>query len=124
MEFKNYGKLVPVALIALMAASTWKLYSEASEQNNTYQQALSEARAYAKDGIVTDALSSYSAALSQYPTVEIYLEAGRMLMDHGMETEGVDWAENVAELYPDDIDANEFLMQCYYDTEDIRTVLH
>lgn len=120
MEFKNYGKLVPVALIALMAASTWKLYSEASEQNNTYQQTLSEARAYAKDGIVTDALSSYSAALSQYPTVEIYLEAGRMLMDHGMETEGVDWAENVAELYPDDIDANEFLMQCYYDTEDYQ----
>lgn len=61
---KNYRKIIPLALVVLMALACYSLVSNAVKENSDYNHYLSEARKYAELDITKYAIENYNKALS------------------------------------------------------------
>lgn len=115
---KKYKNLVPLLLIVLMVVSSYMLVTEANQKAEQYKNYLAEARSYAEQGIVVDAVSAYNNVLELNNSLDICLEVGVMFKENNLSGDLVSWAEYIVDLYPQNIVAYEFLLNTYYEQED------
>lgn len=110
---KNYRGITPIALVVLMALSIYNMFSSYQSQNAQYKKYLKQAREYAGDGIMTDALFMYNNALEMRESLELRLETGQMLVTLGEQSEATAWAKRMVEKYKNESKAYDFLLDCY-----------
>lgn len=115
---KGYAKFFPLILVVLFVASIYSIASEGQKIQDNYNQLLEDARGYAKDGILVDALGSYNDALQINDSLPVRIEAGEMLLDLGERNTAINWAKDIALQYPYEPKAYEFLLTIYYKSED------
>jgi tetratricopeptide (TPR) repeat protein len=114
---KNYSKIVPIVLIFLFVAGVYNIYNSNSKVDKEYAGYLNEARKYAESGIVVDAVDNYLKALELKDGFDVRLEVGEVLIENDQFDEAVKWGEDLAEGYPHNAKAYEYIMKLYYDNE-------
>lgn len=87
-------KLTPVLLLVFYALAALYMFRERLSVQGTYNVLLEQARAYAQDGILVEAMDSYESALAIRPSVELELEAGQLLLDSGEYHDARNWYED------------------------------
>jgi hypothetical protein len=111
---KNYRKLIPLLLVLLFIASGYSLYSDRAATNQEYDGYIKQARQFSKSGIVVDASENYANALAIRDTLALRIEAGAMLVSNEEMEDAVKWGEDIAEAYPNEPGAYEFLLTLFY----------
>lgn len=111
---KNYKNIVPIALIAFMIISVYMMIQEKNELQQEYNGYLAAARKYAKEGIITDAVTNYELALEMDDSIELFLEIGQMFVDNGLENDVVSWGEKMMETFPKDVRAYEYALKAEF----------
>lgn len=71
---KNYRKLVPIAVVVVMALSWYMLISNKLSVDREYNKYLTEARNYADINVTKYAVENYSKAISVKSSVDLYEE--------------------------------------------------
>lgn len=97
---RNNKKIMPVFLVFILCASVFYAVSNRQDVYTKYSTALDNARNYAQKGVYLDAITEYKTALSQSPSVEIYYEAGMVLLDSGDVYSGRSWYKSMLTQYP------------------------
>ena len=119
---KNYGKLMPLAMIAFLALSYYVIISNTAEVNKEYDNYLNEAREYAKTGITVNAVASYQQALKINPTADIYVEvADYYKSQKGEDRALLEWCEDFYNKYPTEPKAYDCLLSVYKDQNDYES---
>lgn len=116
---KGYKFLIPIFLIAFYGLSIYVLYSGREEVQAEYDSYLSAAREKREEGITTDAEENYMAALGVIDSVELQIEIGEFYREQGANMKALRWAEDILEVYKEDVKAYEFMFDIYYDNNDI-----
>lgn len=110
---KTVMKMLPLLMIVLMVASSYKIISTATEKSKLYNGHLEAARTFASKGIIVDAVKEYDEALNMYKSKEVCLEIGKMYNDNEMGGDAVSWGEKMMEMYPDEPFAYEYTLNSY-----------
>ena len=98
---KKYQVLMPVVLPLALVFSVLFMVKNRMEALQNYRGHLQAAQEYAANGILSDALASYEAALELNPSLETYLAVGELFMDNGQYYNAEDWYEDeLLERYP------------------------
>ena len=118
---KKYRAIIPVILIAALAASWYVLISDAGKQEELYQSHLSVARRYAQDGLTRKAIENYEAALQIRATPEIYGEIIDYYKQQKNTREYLVWCEQYMETYPKNPEAYEGMLEVYYEEQDYES---
>lgn len=118
---KKYKNLVPIVLIALMVLSTYSLISNVAKDRKEFKLYLERARGFAKQGIVVDALASYGNALEVKEDFDVYLEVCDMFVENNQLNEGIIWAEEMVDKYPEEAKGYEKLLELYLEQEDYNS---
>lgn len=110
---KTIMKMLPLLMIVLMVASSYKIISTATEKSKLYNGHLEAARNFASKGIIVDAVKEYGEALDMYKSKDVCLEIGKMYNDNEMGGDAVSWGEKMMEMYPDEPFAYEYTLNSY-----------
>ncbi len=118
---KNIKTLAPIVLAVLVALSFYKLYSDRSAVKAEYTSYVTEARKYAEQGIIVDAIDNYSKALQMNDTLELSLEVGKFYVDMKDIVSAIGWGEMLIEKYPKEPAAYDFLVDIYLKNNDYNS---
>lgn len=122
MVMKNYGKLMPVVMVVLLALSYYVIVSNKAEVNNEYENYLNEAREYAKTGITVNAVASYQQALKIKPTADVYVEVAEYYKSQKDEERNLlEWCQDFYNKYPTEPKAYDCLLSVYKDQSDYKS---
>lgn len=99
---KNYRKLVPIVLIALLILSWYKLLSEKAATETEYEGYLQEARKYTEQGITKYAIENYNKALAMNDDIDIYVEIAEYYKSQDKLDECLSWGERAMVSFPTD----------------------
>lgn len=97
---KNYKKLVPIVLIAVLLLSWYKLLSTKLDGAQEYNEYLKTAREYAEDGVTKYAIEYYNLALSVNENIDLYIEVAEYYKGQEKTEEYLAWAEQAMAIYP------------------------
>ncbi|MDR0501350.1 MAG: WG repeat-containing protein [Coriobacteriales bacterium] len=114
---KGYAKFAPLALVLLFVVAIYSVVNTEMQTVKNYEQALLDARKYAADGIVVDAIKSYEAALAINESLPIRVEAGETLFLIGSRSAATFWAKDLIKRYPLNPESYEFTLKLYYETK-------
>lgn len=116
---KNYRKIIPLALVVLMALACYSLVSNAVKQNSDYNHYLSEARKYAELDITKYAIENYNKALSINPTPDVYVEVAEYYeRQENSDTKLLNWCEDFFEKYPTNSKSYDCILKAYMKQKD------
>lgn len=110
---KNYGKLVPIVLIFLLALSFYKLYDNSAKVNQKYSNNLAIARDYAENHVTKMAINYYRLALADNKTSEVYAEVADYYKNEGEIRAWINWCEEYINEFPTDVNAYERMLEAY-----------
>lgn len=110
---KGYSKLVPIVLCVFVVLSCYMLYDAKMSVLNEYNGYVEEARKFAKQGIVVDALESYIKATEVNDNIDINVEIGEMYLNVGDSSSAIEWGEEMVSKFPKESKAYEFLLEIY-----------
>lgn len=117
---KKYKNIFPLVLIFLMLISTYLMVSNSAQEAGEYNDCLKNAREYAKQGIIVDALEFYDNALKMNNSLDVCVEKGKLYLDNNMMSEAIEWGEDIVNKYPKEPDAYDYLLTSYYTSEDYK----
>lgn len=110
---------MPVVLPLALAGSFLFLVKSRMETRAEYNGYMKAAAEYAQNGVLTDAVANYQAAIRISPTPEGYLAVGQLYLDNQQYREAEKWYTNeLLELYPDDARSYEFGLRTALAQED------
>lgn len=116
---KNYRKIIPLALVVLMALACYSLVSNAVKENSDYNHYLSEARKYAELDITKYAIENYNKALSINPTPDVYVEVAEYYeRQENLDTKLLNWCEDFFEKYPTNSKSYDCILKAYMKQKD------
>lgn len=116
---KNYRKIIPLALVVLMALACYSLVSNAVKENSDYNHYLSEARKYAELDITKYAIENYNKALSINPTPDVYVEVAEYYeRQENSDTKLSNWCEDFFEKYPTNSKSYDCILKAYMKQKD------
>lgn len=115
---KNYKFLVPIILVVMFVGSIYMLYDLKSTELNKYNEALSAARDYREKDIQIDAEDYYMQALSQKPSIDLYVEIGEFYWETEQVKKATNWGATITKTYPEEVAGYEFLMGIYDQKQD------
>lgn len=116
---KNYRKILPIAMIFIMALSCYTLVSDSIKKEVQYDQYISEARRFADLNVTKYAIENYNNALALKSTPEIYAEVAQYYKNQeNKETELTAWCERFVEEYPTEPLAYDCLLETYISQKD------
>lgn len=116
---KNYRKIIPLALVVLMALACYSLVSNAVKENSDYNHYLSEARKYAELDITKYAIENYNKALSINPTPDVYVEVAEYYeRQENSDTKLLNWCEDFFEKYPTNSKSYDCILKAYMKQKD------
>lgn len=116
---KNYRKIIPLALVVLMALACYSLVSNAVKENSGYNHYLSEARKYAELDITKYAIENYNKALSINPTPDVYVEVAEYYeRQENSDTKLLNWCEDFFEKYPTNSKSYDCILKAYMKQKD------
>lgn len=116
---KNYRKIIPLALVILMALACYSLVSNAVKENSDYNHYLSEARKYAELDITKYAIENYNKALSINPTPDVYVEVAEYYeRQENSDTKLLNWCEDFFEKYPTNSKSYDCILKAYMKQKD------
>lgn len=116
---KNYRKIIPLALVVLMALACYSLVSNAVKENSDYNHYLSEARKYAELDITKYAIENYNKALTINPTPDIYVEVAEYYeRQENSDTKLLNWCEDFFEKYPTNSKSYDCILKAYMKQKD------
>lgn len=115
---KNYRNLVPIVLVFLMAISTYMLVNDAKKQETEYLSHLETAREKREEKLLSDAITSYSAAIEMRPSLELYEEVADTLLELGTPKQQEEWGEQMVADYPTASQGYEYLISLYLADEE------
>lgn len=116
---KNYRKIIPLALVVLMALACYSLVSNAVKGNSDYNHYLSEARKYAELDITKYAIENYNKALTINPTPDIYVEVAEYYeRQENSDTKLLNWCEDFFEKYPTNSKSYDCILKAYMKQKD------
>lgn len=116
---KNYRKIIPLALVVLMALACYSLVSNAVKENSDYNHYLSEARKYAELDITKYAIENYNKALSINPTPDVYVEVAEYYeRQENSDTKLLNWCEDFFEKYPTNSRSYDCILKAYMKQKD------
>ncbi len=98
---KSYKKILPVFLVFAFFASVYYSVNGKIETATAYQETVTQARDYAEKELISDAIESYTTAISLKPSLELCLEAGQLYIDNEDYSNAKKWFSNqLLENYP------------------------
>lgn len=116
---KNYRKIIPLALVVLMALACYSLVSNAVKENSDYNHYLSEARKYAELDITKYAIENYNKALTINPTPDVYVEVAEYYeRQENSDTEFLNWCEDFFAKYPANSKSYDCILKAYMKQKD------
>ncbi len=116
---KNYRKIIPLALVVLMALACYSLVSNAFKENSDYNHYLSEARKYAELDITKYAIENYNKALTINPTPDVYVEVAEYYeRQENSDTKLLNWCEDFFEKYPTNSKSYDCILKAYMKQKD------
>lgn len=116
---KNYRKIIPLALVVLMALACYSLVSNAVKESSDYNHYLSEARKYAELDITKYAIENYNKALSINPTPDVYVEVAEYYeRQENSDTKLLNWCEDFFEKYPTNSKSYDCILKAYMKQKD------
>lgn len=118
---KTYRRLVPIALVALMAASWYTLISDRNEVAAAYDDYLAQARKYAESGSTKYAIENYTKALAVNDDPDVYVEVANYYKNHSTASTYESWCEDFFESYPTEPKAFDCLLDAYLIQEDYES---
>lgn len=119
---KNYGKLMPLAMIVLLGLSYYTIVSNTVEENNEYNNYLKEAREYAKTGITVNAVENYQQALKIKDSADIYVEVADYYKSQQNEERALlEWCQDFYNKYPTEPKAYDCLLSVYREQNDYES---
>lgn len=105
----KYKVILPVALPAVLVLSVLYMVQGRLETRATYNNYLQAAQEYEKNGVVTDAVAAYEAALALNPNLDACLAVGEIYLSQGDLGAAQDWyEERLLADYPTDVRTYEF----------------
>lgn len=110
---KKYRALLPIVMIVLLLASWYMLFSEVAKKQAIYDQYLTTARDFAKDGITKYAIANYNLAMEVKESPDLYKEVADYYMEQEEYSDYLDWCEDFLEAYPKEASAYEYLIKGY-----------
>lgn len=117
---KGYRYLVPVALIVFMALSWYQLITSVQTEQKEYDNMLHNARSFAEQGIMVEAVSNYQNALSIKESMELYQEISDFYQKYGNQDEQISWDLSFSEKYPESAEAYLPLLKDYYNQKNYK----
>lgn len=100
---KKIKLLLPVWLLLLYFGSIFYMVQTRTEKRDQYQELVSQAREYASNEVVTDAVATYEQALKVHPNLQLCLETGEMLLEQEDYADANKWYTNhLYANYPDE----------------------
>lgn len=115
---KNYKFLVPIVLVALFFGSIYMLYDMKANELNKFNTTLAAARDSREKDIQIDAENYYKDALTQKPSMELYLEIGDFFLETKQMKKAVELGTTITTEYPKDAKGYEFLLGIYEQQQD------
>lgn len=95
-------RLTPFLLLFFYVTAALYLFRERAGTQAAYNALVKQARSYARDGILVDAMKTYRSALEIRPSLELELEAGQAFLDSGEYYDARNWYEDELLIkYPD-----------------------
>lgn len=118
---KKYQVIMPLALPLALVISVGYMVQQRTNINNQYQAYMQAAAGYEKNGVMTDAVSNYEAALALRPTLEGYLAIGTLYLNQQEYTEAQRWyRDELLERYPEEQQTYAFGIQAMLGEENVR----
>lgn len=117
---KNYKYLIPAALVVLMGASVYTMFSNATKKEEEYNGYLKKAREDAKLEVVEESIENYGKALVMKDDIDLRIEAGNVYVQNGWTSEAVYWGEQMIEDFPKEAKAYTFLLEQYIQEKDYK----
>lgn len=118
---KNYRKLVPIVLIALLILSWYKLLSDKIAISSEYDTYIQQARKYAEQGITKYAMENYNLALAMNDNIELYVEIAEYYKGQGKFEEFLAWGEQAMGAFPTDARGYDIALEANYLRKDYES---
>lgn len=100
---RSYKKIMPVILAFALIGSVIYSFQNRAERRQQYDSTLAQARLYAEKGIEKDSLEQYQAALALEPSLQVYLEAGEVYLNHQDRRGALSWyKDTLLSNYPEE----------------------
>jgi hypothetical protein len=110
---------VPIVLAALFVVSVYMTFDSNGKIEKEYDDALAAARLYVEQGIVVDAVESYAKAMGIRDSFELQMEVAAFYKSAGELDMAVNWGNAMLGTYPDRPEVYAYLLDIYFDAEDI-----
>lgn len=117
---KGYKTIVPIALVVCMVLSFYMLLDARVTKVKEYNTYLSEARNFAEQGIVVDAIENYKKALAIKDTVDVNVEIGNFYVKMNDVSGAIGWGERMIDTFEKSPEAYEFLLKRYRENNDFN----
>lgn len=118
---KKYQVIMPLALPLALAASVFYLVQQRTNINDQYQAYMQAAADFQQNGVMTDAVANYQAALAIRPTLEGYLAIGTLYLNQQDYTAAQRWYRNeLLERYPEEQQTYAFGIQAMLGMDNVR----
>ena len=114
---KNYKYMVPVLLVAGMAAGWYNMIDSVKGDQKKHAEYIRQADDYLKNDIIVDALEKYNQALEIEDTLGVRLKIEKVYLESGQEDEAEKYAETIMQKYHGDSQIYECMMEYYIKNE-------
>lgn len=114
---KNYKYVVPVLLVAGMAAGWYNMIDSVQGDQKKHAEYIRQADDYLKRDIIVDALEKYNQALEIEDTLAVRMKIEKVYLESGQEDEAETYAETIMQKYHGDSQIYECMMEYYIQNE-------
>ena len=115
---KNYKLLVPLVLVVLFLLSVYMTYDTNGTTERLYDGYMQEARSFAAQGIVVDALKNYTNAMEIRDSFPLQMEVALLYVDNQDYRSAKKWGSQMLDAFPNNVEVYDYLMNLHYQTED------
>ena len=115
---KNYKLLAPIILIVFFAAAIYMTYNANNKIEEKYNNYITAAQSFAKQGIIVDAIANYRLALEVRNTYELQIEIANFYINSKQIDDASAWCQDIISKYPKKVQAYSLLMKIYEQNED------
>ena len=118
---KRIKLLLPLWLILMYFGGIAFMLQSRKENIDEYHMFVEEARDYAKNGIVVDAISAYQGALALHPDINLALEAGEIYLNDETYQDAANWYTNTLYTgFPNERATYEYGIRLYLAQDNYR----
>ena len=114
---KNYKYIVPVLLVAGMAAGWYNMIDTVKGNQQKHEEYIRQADDYLKKDIIVDALENYNNALKIEDTLDVRMKIQKVYLDNGQLDEAEEYAVAIMQKYQGNPQIYECMMDYYVKNE-------